>query len=194
MTEQEIFVALVSNDQVEKADVVILLEGDGFARVEKACSLIANGWAGTLVFSGGIEKLAYGSYPYKMCEEQILKAGIKQEQIIVEAISQHTRQQAEEVIALCEKNNWTKIILVATHYHQYRAFLTFLKVLEEKKLDKTIQIFNAPTQASWFEETGWGKRIDLLKIEFEKIEQYKQSGHISEYKTAIAYFQWKAQP
>lgn len=191
MTTQELFMGLVANDQLQKADAVILLEGDGFTRIEKACNLITNYWASTLVFSGGIENHAYGSFPYAMCQEQILALGVKQEQIIVEAASKHTRQQAEEIIAMCQHKSWTSIILVATHYHQYRAFLTFLKVLEEKKLDRTIRIINAPAPANWFQQTNWGKRIDLLQTEFDKIEQYKQSGHISDYQTAIDYFTWK---
>lgn len=191
MTSKEIFIALTCNNRLKRADAVILLEGDGFNRIKKACSLVREGWADILVFSGGVESLSYGSYSFEMCIDKILKEGLSADQIIHEKISLHTRQQAEEIIKLCVEKSWKKIILVATHYHQYRSFLTFLKVLEEQKLDRAIEIINAPaTEVNWFEQVDWGIRFDILQKEFEKIETYKCSGHISDYKTAIEYYKW----
>jgi hypothetical protein len=190
MTDRELFLVLCFNQKIIKANAVVLLEGDGFSRLKKACSLINEGWSNTLVFSGGADNPAYGSYTYHQCLPLIIDGGVKKEQIIWESESKHTREQAENVVQICIEKEWSKIILVATHFHQPRAFLTFLKVLEEKKSERTIDIINASAYADWMEETTWGKRIDLLDVEFEKIETYKQSGHISDYKTAIDYFKW----
>jgi len=187
VTVKEKFLALVNTQQLQKADAVVLLEGDGYARINKACSLVNNGWADFLIFSGGIENIEYGSFPFEKCKDKILATGINETKIIVEQKSQHTRQQAEEVTKLCTSKGWNKIILVATHYHQYRAFLTFLKVLEEQGLDNAISIINAPATATWFEQTNWGKRISLFESEFDKIEQYTNFGHISTLENALQY-------
>ncbi len=189
MTIREKFLAIVNTQQLQKADAVVLLEGDGFARIDKACDLVNKGWANFLVFSGGIDNADYGSFPFEKCKEKILATGIDEAKIILEEVSQHTRQQAEEVLKLCLQRGWNKIVLVATHYHQYRAFLTFLKVLEETGLDNSIQIINVPALATWFEQMPWGKREELLESEFEKIEKYKELGHMSNYENALQYLE-----
>lgn len=193
MTEKEKFILLTNSDTPKNADVVILLEGDGFTRIHTACKLLKKGFSRTLIFSGGIENVNYGSFPFSMCKQHILTEGVSSQNIIHESQSQNTRQQAENVIQMCLKNKWSKVILVATEYHQFRAFLTFLKVLIEQNLERVICIFNASAKADWFEETGWGRRIDLLEDEFDKIELYKHSGHIAEYKDALNYYQWVKQ-
>jgi uncharacterized SAM-binding protein YcdF (DUF218 family) len=192
LSEREIFINLVANDILSRADAVVLLEGDGFNRINKACSLIRKGWADTLIFSGGIDNPSYGSFPYKNCLPLILEQDVSESQIIPELGSLNTREQAKEVIAICQQKKWSSVLLVASHYHQYRAFLTFLKVLEERSLHNSIKIFNAPAKGlDWFEETPWGKRIDLLQLEFLKIEAYKMDMHISNYQTAVDYFKWR---
>ncbi len=189
MTAKEQFLILTNTQKLQKANAVVLLEGDGFTRIHKACSIVIQGWADILVFSGGVENESYGSFPFGKCYDLILAAGVKHEQIIHEAKSKHTRQQAEEVITICKEKGWKKIILVATHYHQYRAFLTFLKVLEEKKIEHSIHIINAPANTDWFQKMPWGKRIELLDNEFERIEKYKTLGHVSTYENAIKYYE-----
>jgi len=184
-----LFFALASFEKLTKADAVILLEGDGYTRIRKACSLLKDGWSDTLVFSGGIEDLNYGSYPYEMCIDRILAEGISPDAIIHESRSKHTRDQAEQVVNLCVDRKWSHIILVATHYHQYRAFLTFLKVVEEKQLFSSLKISNAPAMADWFERTPWGVRAELLNAEVRKIEEYRSKGHISDFESAVEYFQ-----
>lgn len=189
MTVKEIFLVIVNTQQLQKADAVILLEGDGFVRIDKACGLVNNGWADFLVFSGGIYDVSNRSFPFEKCEDKILASGINKTKIILEEKSQHTRQQAEEITKLCLSKGWRKIILVATHYHQYRAFLTFLKVLEEQKLKDSIHIINAPATANWFEETNSGTRVSSLESEFEKIDKYTNLGHISTYENALLYLE-----
>jgi uncharacterized SAM-binding protein YcdF (DUF218 family) len=187
MTTREEFIVLVSNDCVEVSDVIVLLEGDGVTRINKACDLVKEGLAPLLVFSGGIENITHGSYPYSVCLPLMKEEGISENQILAELNSQNTQEQAVEIIQYCIDRDWTKLILVATHYHQFRAFLTFLKVLESKGLESSIKIFNAPAFGDWFSENDWGSRYELLKSEFDKIEQYKNLGHISEYEYAISY-------
>lgn len=192
LTNKEIFTLLVCTDTPHKSDAAILLEGDGFSRIRKTCMLVKNEMAGLLVFSGGFDMPSMGSYPFSKCQPHIKAEGIASEKIIVEDRSLHTRQQAEYVIDMCIEKDWESIILVASHYHQFRAFLTFLKVLEEKRKERTIKIYNAPeTDLSWFRETSWGRRIDLADAEFHKIEKYVAIGHVSTYENAIEYFQWR---
>lgn len=190
---KDIFIAITSNDTYEEADAVVLLEGDGYSRIEHACSILLNGFAKKLIFSGGILEKNNGSYSFEMCEKYIKQYGVKKSQLILELKSKNTKEQAEEVIKLCINNKWNKIILVASHYHQYRAFLTFLKHIIKKRIEKNFIIYNAPEKKlPWFEHTEWGiSRLNLFRQEFKKITLYKND--IASFKEAIDYFQWREQ-
>ena len=189
-SDREKFIVLLSNDFILKSDAIIILEGDGEFRIAKAAELYKKGFARNVVFSGGLDKPHFGAYTFKKLEENIAAQGIPKETIIVESQSTNTRQQAEEVVKLCKIYKWESIILVASHYHQYRAFLTFLKHIEEENF--SLIIHNAPAnKIPWFSKNVWGKRVELLEIEFNKINEYQNVGHVSDYSDAIKYFKWK---
>lgn len=190
MTQREKLIALVDNDCVEKSDAIILLEGDGLNRYPKAVELFKEGFADVLVFSGGITNLAFGSFPFPLIQTEIINSGIQPTSIIHESKSQNTREQAVEVIKLATAKGWNKLILVASHYHQYRAYLTFLH--EILVTNSNVLLFNAPAnKLKWFEETDWGKRFDLLDEEFIRIEKYTSLSHLATIDQAITYQIWK---
>lgn len=190
MTDKEKFIALVDNDLITKSDVVVLLEGDGKHRISKAIDLMNANYADYLVFSGGITNYSYGSYPFKDLKDEFHDKGLNFSQLILEEKSQNTLEQAENVIKLSISNKWEKLILVATHDHQYRAYLTFLKQILINK--SNIILINSPARnLSWFSQTGWGTRYERLISEFEKIEIYQKSNHLCSYSEAIEYQKWK---
>ena len=190
MTSSEKFIALVDNDILEKSDAIVLLEGDGLNRYQKAVELYNLKFADKIVFSGGITDYEYGSFPFSDVLPHILQTGVPSSDIIHEDKSLNTREQAIEVVKISIQNNWKKIILVATHEHQYRAYLTFLKEVIDTK--SNIIIYNSPARnLGWFVESGWGLRFDKLEKEFERIEIYSKMGHLATYEQAIEYQKWK---
>jgi uncharacterized SAM-binding protein YcdF (DUF218 family) len=192
LTTREKFIILIDNERIKKSDAIILLEGDGFARLDKVCELFFQNWANKVVVSGGILDPSYGSFPYDILIPKLLTLGIPENDIIIDGNSKNTKEQSVEVIKIAKENNWKRIILVASNYHKYRAYLTFLKeVLTEYP---TLELINSAVRdLLWFEETGWGKRFDLLLEEFKKIETYKLKGHIATYEQALEYQKWKEQ-
>jgi uncharacterized SAM-binding protein YcdF (DUF218 family) len=190
MTEREKVIALVDNDCLKKSDVIVLLEGDGLNRYQKAVDLFNQGWANKIIFSGGITDYEYGSFPFSDVLPHILATGVPNDIILHENKSLNTREQAIEVIKLAIANSWYKIILVATHEHQYRAYLTFLREVLDSKLG--IILYNAPVRnLGWFSETGWGLRFNRLEKEFDRIELYSALGHLATFDEAIKYQEWK---
>jgi uncharacterized SAM-binding protein YcdF (DUF218 family) len=190
LTDREKFIALVDNDSIQISDAIVLLEGDGLNRYQKAVDLYNNKWADKIIFSGAITDYEYGSFPFSDVLPHILKTGVPEKAIIHENKSLNTREQAIEVIKLAKENNWKRIIMVATHEHQYRAYLTFLREVLDNY--RPLMLFNAPVRnLSWFTETGWGVRFDRLDMEFNRIEQYSKLGHLATYKEAIEYHKWK---
>ena len=128
LSPREKFAILVSNMDVPKVDVLILLEGDGLNRVPYAIELLKRNRADRLIFSGGIENLSYGSFPFEKCTQLFEEAQIGSEQIIKELFSQNTKEQAVETLSICKELKVSKVGIIASHYHIFRSYLTFLKV------------------------------------------------------------------
>lgn len=190
LTNREIFMALVDNDTIQKSDAIILLEGDGLNRYQHAVNLFQEGWAPLIVFSGGIVNYGYGSIPYEEIYPRMLASGISPGTLIHERESLNTKEQADNIMKLCETRGWKSIILVGSPYHQYRAFLTFLKsainILPE------LIIFNSPAKnLPWFSNEDWGNRYENLHGEFDRIERYMALGHLASFEEVIDYMKWK---
>lgn len=192
ITDREIIMAIVDNDCLKPSDAIILLEGDGFHRFQKAVDLYKNGLGKKIVFSGAIVQKEYGSYPFEEVKPFILEAGVPEEDLIHEDKSLQTQQQAVEVVKMAMEKGWKRLALVASHEHQYRAYLTFLRQVLDSKSD--IILYNAPVRnLDWFVDSGWGMRFDRLKAEIERIEKYSAFGHLANAQEVVEYQRWKEQ-
>ena len=190
ITDREKILAIVDNDCLSPSDAIILLEGDGFDRFRKAVSLYKQGQAPKIVFSGNITDYDYGSYPFAEVLPRMLEAGVPEEDIIHEDKSLNTREQAVEVVRMAQERGWKKLILVASHEHQYRAYLTFLREVLDSK--SGITLYNAPARnLDWFVDKGWGTRFERLEAEIMRIEKYTELGHLANAQEVIDYQQWK---
>ena len=190
ITEREKILAIVDNDCLSMSDAIILLEGDGFDRFRKAVSLYKQGKAPKIVFSGNITDYDYGSFPFAEVLPRMLEAGVPEDDIIHEDKSLNTREQAVEVVRMAQERGWKKLILVASHEHQYRAYLTFLREVLDSK--SGITLYNAPARnLDWFVDKGWGTRFERLEAEILRIEKYSEMGHLANAQEVIEYQQWK---
>ena len=190
ITDREMIMAIVDNDCLQPSDAIILLEGDGFNRFQKAADLYHQGIGKKVVFSGNIVNKEYGSYPFEEIKPFILKAGVPDEDLIHEDKSLQTQQQAVEIVKMAIERGWKKLALVASHEHQYRAYLTFLRQVLDWK--SNIVLYNAPVRnLNWFLDNGWGVRFDRLKGEFDRIEKYTALGHLANAEEVIEYQKWK---
>lgn len=190
ITEREKILAIVDNDCLSMSDAIILLEGDGFDRFRKAVSLYKQGKAPKIVFSGNITDYDYGSFPFAEVLPRMLEAGVPEDDIIHEDKSLNTREQAVEVVRMAQERGWKKLILVASHEHQYRAYLTFLREVLDSK--SGITLYNAPARnLDWFVDKGWGTRFERLEAEILRIEKYTEMGHLANAQEVIDYQKWK---
>ena len=190
ITDREIIMAIVDNDCLTKSDAAILLEGDGFFRFQKAVELYQKDLVSKVVFSGNIIDKHYGSFPFDEIKPFLLKAGVPESIIIHEDNSTNTREQAIEVVKMATERGWKKLALIASHEHQYRAYLTFLREVLDTGSD--LIIYNAPVRnLNWFIDSGWGMRFDRLIAEFERIEKYFAKGHLATAQEVIEYQKWK---
>ena len=190
MMDREAFIALLDTDEPQKSDAIILREGDGFARYKKAVSLYKMGLAPFICFSGGFDDEKSGAYTFDKIKPLILQAGVPEKALLLEYKSKNTYEQALEIISLARQNDWKRIALVASHYHSYRAFLTFLCV-QKREMPNLIIDMAAVKDLDWYEETGWGKRIDLLASELDKIEAYQRKNNVASYADGLKYLRQK---
>lgn len=182
--------AIVDNDCLTKSDAAILLEGDGLFRFQKAVELYNKRMVSKIIFSGNIIDKDYGSFPFEEVKPFIIKGGVPEEDIIHEAVSLHTRQQAIEVVRMAINKGWKRLALVASHEHQYRAYLTFLREVLDTK--SGVILYNAPVRnLNWFIDSGWGTRFDRLSAEMERMEKYSAMGHLASAQEVIEYQKWK---
>lgn len=190
ISEREIIIAIVDNDCLTKSDAAILLEGDGLFRFQKAVELYNKGLVSKIVFSGNVVDKDYGSYPFSEIKPFIMEGGVAESDLIHEDKSLNTRQQAEEVVKMAMERGWKKLALVASHDHQYRAYLTFLREVLDTK--SGIILYNTPVRnLNWFVDSGWGMRFDRLLGEFDRIEKYSAMGHLANAEEVIEYQKWK---
>lgn len=185
--------SLIDNACPIKSDAVVILEGDGLVRFAPAINLFKEGIAKNIVFSGGVDSREKGCYNFLSSKYLFSEENIPANKLFVDDLSMHTRDQAVNIVGLAIKKQWKSVILVASHFHQYRAYLTFLKVLQETNNENTILLHNAPVRhLDWFKDTGWGKRYDLLISEFKKIITYRNDyGHIPSYDSFLQYMVWR---
>ena len=191
--EFAVICSLIDNAYPIPSDAIVILEGDGLARTTRAIQLFKNDLAENIVFSGGVDNLEKGCYNFMNSKHLFANENVPAEKVIIDDLSMHTRDQAVNIINMAIEKQWKSIILVASQFHQYRAYLTFLKVLQETNNENTILLHSAPVrQLDWFKETGWGKRYDLFKSEFEKIILYRDNyGHIPGYESFLQYMIWR---
>jgi len=182
--------ASVLTEPLSKADAMVCLEGDGQERAKEALRLFNQGWAPLIIVSGGNNKIKF-SVPADKMADYLIKNGIPENKIIIESGSQNTKEQAEQTMGIVKTKGFKKIILIASNFHQPRAFLTFLKGMENARMN--IVIINAPVRdLSWFDNNVFEKpRIDLLQDEFLKIKEYSEKGHVFSIDKAIEYQKWK---
>jgi uncharacterized SAM-binding protein YcdF (DUF218 family) len=150
----------------EPADAIVAISGgDTAARAGEAIKLYQNGWAPKLIFSGAaLDKT--GPSNAAVMRDIAVKAGVPDEDILVEENSQTTRQNAQETRALFGEESISSIILVTSAYHQRRASLEFKRSFEG------IEIRNHPVKQDrqwsqwwWTTPGGWYLVIgELAKI------------------------------
>jgi uncharacterized SAM-binding protein YcdF (DUF218 family) len=181
--EQEQLMELLLLHEPRKADAIVLLAGDRFHRISKVAELYHAGFAPQVVVTSSAHNYAYGSLPSHVLVRKLYSHDIPEAQIIWEETAAHTRGEAESTIRLAALHGWNSLILVTTEYHQYRAFLTFLKAMRDMNLELELIVVAVHEFPSFHECT----REELITQEFERFELYGAKGDVATYKQGVWY-------
>jgi uncharacterized SAM-binding protein YcdF (DUF218 family) len=176
ISPREIFCALLFNMPPLRSDAIVVLAGeDGEERLKYGAALMHQNGAQYLIISGGVDSESQQSA--KTLYPKALGMGIAHDRIVLEEKSTNTREQAVNVVAYAQEKGFRRIILVASCHHAPRAFLTFLKALEEVGQDEAIQLVScAADHLPWFKCPKGMKRTrsELYIGEMGKIELYRE--------------------
>ena len=130
---------------------------------EKDLAVAANQW-----------DMALGA---RYMREQAILMGVSPAAILVEEESLHTRENAEQVLAILKAHRMQRIILVTSPFHQQRTYLTFAKVFHPHHIE--IINYYADTgewhPATWFFSRAHRK---LVESETERITHYRAKGDL----------------
>jgi hypothetical protein len=187
LSDRERFLVTLSAHPSSRADTIVCLAGDdGDARAGASVELFKSGMAPGILVTGGRDNPPHvGAL---LTTSLIYGKGIAHERVITDATASNTREQAVNTVALAQEKGWKRLILVASSWHQPRAYLTFLRALQEAKADETICIVPPP-----FPISGGARFGERLALECEKIDRYGDTGDCASYADGLAYLaRWAA--
>lgn len=140
---------LVKADPPEKADIALVLAGDGEGnRILKAAQLARSGYVSKVLVSGpsGI----YGHYECDLAIPFAVKAGYPESYFMhFENDAQSTQEEAKDAIARLRQIGVHKVLLVTSDYHTRRAG----KIYRTDAPDLQFVVVAAPD--TYFTPDGW---------------------------------------
>lgn len=165
--------ALRVEDPLQRVDAIVAISGDTGPRVRAAVALWKEGYAQTLIFSGGARDPASPSSG-EIMKRQAIALGVPSDAILVEPEAATTDQNAAHVAALMKERGLKSAILVTSAFHQRRASMHFAREFERYGLT----FLNRPADdESWDPTFWWTERtsrtvtlVELAKIAVEAFD------------------------
>ncbi|TAL14589.1 YdcF family protein [Patescibacteria group bacterium] len=145
--------------------IVAVSGGDTNARTDEAIRVYKNGWSKTLIFSGAALDKS-GPSNAAVMQARAISQGVPASAILIDELSETTKQNAENTKNIFDAHNIKTIILVTSGYHQKRASLEF------NKRAPGVTTYNHPVDTDqdwsfwwWTSPHGWTLAItELFKI------------------------------
>jgi uncharacterized SAM-binding protein YcdF (DUF218 family) len=133
----------VGEDPV-KSDVIVVLAGDTGGRTAYAISLLKEGYADRLLFSGCAASTG-------AMVRQALDAGVPEDRLLIDTGSESTYDNAVNSRALLLENGYKSAIVVTSDYHMRRSRLVFEKAFK----DADIRLVYCSSAAEGFTPAKW---------------------------------------
>jgi uncharacterized SAM-binding protein YcdF (DUF218 family) len=150
--------ALIREDKLEKADVIVALGGDNLCNREKrAAALYHQGWAGNVVVSGF--KSGWGFHTGESARRYVASLGVPAENIAMISDTLNTRAEAKILEGLMRERGWRSAIIVTSAFHSRRATYTVENAARDRKF------YSSPVPAGdpeWAPREWWSRRGDVF--------------------------------
>lgn len=154
---------LSPQDKLQKSDAIVAISGGETAeRTKEAVELFKANYAPVLIFSGAARD--EGKSNAEAMKQLAIKAGVPEENILVEERAQDTFENARFVREHVATKHIQSIILVTSPYHQRRAALTFNRFLDDVKIINHSSTDSRWRKNGWWKD-DWGKKITLSELQ-----------------------------
>jgi len=164
----------------QKADVIVLLQGDQLDRAPGSASLFHQGFAPRILISGNNKLVGPNTrpeendFPLAALKQCLVEHKVPEEVILIDDQSFNSLGQATNVVKIAKENGWSTLLIVVSAYHALRSFLAFVKQARDQAWDGKI-VMNA-VQFPW--DTIPSGRVktaeEMLEVEVEKIKKYEK--------------------
>jgi uncharacterized SAM-binding protein YcdF (DUF218 family) len=152
---------LIHSDAPRHADLIYVLAGDFWgSRVLRGCELGARGYAGHVLFSGG---LYAGQYEGDMSVQFAVERGYPRQLFLAVPLrASSTIDEAIELGPVFRRLGARSVILVTSDYHSQRAALVFRLFLP------SIRFYSVPAPDKVFDANTWWKTESGRRVFFSE--------------------------
>jgi len=151
-------------EDIQTADAIVVVSGgQTTTRAQKGIELYKQGKSQEMIFSGAA--LDDGPSNASAMRDQAIEAGVPPQDILTDADSQNTYQNATNTKRLLERTSDRKIILVTSPYHQRRTHDTFTSVLGKEYDVQNASSFDDRWSKSRWWESEFGRNISLSELQ-----------------------------
>ncbi len=171
------------NQDLEKADLILVLGSHDIGVAQRGVELFLDGYASLILFSGG-----FGVYTKKLWQETeadkfakiAIKMGVPKDNVLIENKSTNTGENIKFSYQLLEEKNITaqSIILVQKPYMERRTYATFKKQWPKQE----VKIMVTSPQISFEDypkENGFNTFdmvVNVMVGDLQRIKLYPQKG------------------
>ena len=164
---------LIVNDELNKADAIVVFSGDNGPRTEKGVELLKECLGDYLILSGGV---VYDDVTMaELMKNHALKLGINEDKILLDDKASTTHENAEYTKEIIEENDLKSVIVVTSEYHSRRSKLAMEKALEDTLVDgKPVEVMVANSAEEKFTSKWWtsGNSVLIVISEYLKLMGY----------------------
>lgn len=147
----------------EKADAIIVLGGDGGARVARALEVFRQGYGRKVLIIRPQGKVAL--------QQELRRSGARPEDIFFDSASKSTYEEAVNALRLIETRGWKHLLIVTDPPHMRRVGWTWRQVLKGSGVSFTL----VATSAAWWDPEHWWRdqtARDFVVSEYKKLIYY----------------------
>lgn len=109
---------LVVDQPPGPADAIVVFSGDRGTRMEKAAALYHEGYAPSVLISGG--EVYQGVIMARVMKDHALRLGVPEAAVLLEEEADSTYQNAENTLAILQQNHMNNVLVVTSDYHTRR--------------------------------------------------------------------------
>jgi len=167
---------LISEDDPQKVELVVVLGGSSFDRATKAAELYRKGYATQFIttgqhVSGALEVLELDYTEADLSKIQMVKEGVPEANIYALEAGTSTREEADLLLNYCIENNIASIAIVSDKFHLRRVRYSFSDDFEEAN----IAFYCIGAKSSQYDESRWWQAergLLMVSREYMKLVYY----------------------